>query len=379
MRIVYIIDSLAHTGGAERIISEKMNYLAELGVYDVYVITCYQFPQNCPNSYYLSEKVKQVDLCIPVYQQYKYKYPKRLFVKWRFYRRLYHKLEKAVDSINPDILIGMSYELGNVVCNIKCKAAKIIESHEARVFTMSGLQYKTNPFFNKIYRCFYLRTIEKNADVVVTLTHSNALEWRKAKRVEIIPNFSSMSITKISDCETKRIISVGRLEWQKGYDRLIDVWKIVSKKYPDWKLDIYGKGTLELELRNIIKKTELDNISIHHFTKDICTEYINSSICVLTSRFEGFSLVLLEALRHGLPCVTFNCPFGPEDVIDNNKCGYVVENGNIKLFADKLCFLMKNIETRKAFSKAAIEKASLYNKDSIMQQWDTLFKSLSTR
>lgn len=380
MRIVYIINSLSYKGGAERIISEKMNYMATHWGYDVSIITCYQFPETMPNSYYLSDKVRQINLCINSHIQYKYGYPKRLWYKRYYSHLLRFKLEEAVNSVNPDILIGLGYTTADVVCQLKCKAAKIIESHEARIYTKRFYLYEKNSIFQKFYyklsRRKYLNTIDKKADVIVTLTKDDAQNWKKAKRVETIPNFSTMPISKLSDCESKRVIAVGRLEWQKGYDRLIDIWTLVSRKHPDWQLDIFGEGSLELELKKDIKEAKLSNISIHPYTNNISNEYAASSICVLTSRYEGFSLVLLEALRHGVPCVTFDCPYGPKDLVDHEKCGYVIENGNIGLFAEKLCYLINNHEIRKKFSEAAVNKAYSYQVDTIMNQWKVLFESL---
>ena len=381
MRIIYIIDTLSTKGGAERVISEKMNYLATYYNFDVFVITCHQFPEKMPNCYYLSDKVKQINLCIPLHQHYSYSFPKRLGVKWKYNHQLRLELNETINSINPDIVIGLGYTLADVVCRIKCKAVKIIESHEARIYTRTFYLFKKYSFLSTFYykycRKKYLHIIEKNADVIVTLTKDDALNWRKAKRVEIIPNFSCMSINKLADCSTKRVIAVGRLAWQKGYDRLIDIWKIVYENHPDWQLDIYGEGELETELKKNLKEKRLCNISIHPFTINISQEYATSSICVLTSRFEGFSLVLLEALRHGLPCVTFDCPYGPRDLIDNERCGYVIDNGNINLFAEKLSFLMDHAETRKNFSIAAVNKSQSYQVDTIMNQWKSLFESLT--
>ncbi len=380
MRIVYIINSLSYKGGAERIISEKMNYMATHWGYDVSIITCYQFPETMPNSYYLSDNVRQINLCITSHLRYNYSYPKRLWIEWKYSRLLRSKLEEAVNSINPDIIIGLGYTTADVVCKLKCKAVKIIESHEARIYTKSSYLYENyssiQKYYYKLSRRQYLHTIDKKADVVVTLTKDDAQNWKKAKRVETIPNFSTMSISKLSDCESKRVIAVGRLEWQKGYDRLIDIWTLVSKKHPDWQLDIFGEGSLELELKKDIKEAKLCNISIHPYTNNISKEYAASSICVLTSRYEGFSLVLLEALRHGVPCVTFDCSYGPKDVVDHEKCGYVIDNGDINQFAEKLSFLIDNFDIRRQFSKAAINKATFYQEDVIMNQWKQLFESL---
>lgn len=380
MRIVYIINSLSYKGGAERIISEKMNYMATHWGYDVSIITCYQFPETMPNCYFLSEKVRQINLCITSHLQFKYSYPKRFWIKWQYAHQLQSKLEETVNYINPDIVIGLGYTLADVVCHIKCKAAKIIESHEARQFTKSHNNYLGLSVFKKYYykilRYKYLLTIENHADVVVTLTKGDAQNWRKAKRIEVIPNFSIMPISDYSNCESKRVIAIGRLDWQKGYDRLIDIWTLVAKKHPDWQLDIFGEGELETDLKNTINHNKLSSVYIHPYTHDISKEYANSSICVLTSRYEGFSLVILEALRHGVPCITFDCPYGPKDLVDHEECGYVIDNGNIDQFAEKLSFLMEHPEIRKKYSKMAVNKAQSYHVDIIMNQWKLLFESL---
>jgi len=380
MRIVYIIDTLSSKGGAERIISEKMHYMADQFNYDVSIITCFQFPDSMPNCYPLSNLVKQINLCIPSYLQYKCGYPERLWMKWKYYRQLRQRLEKTVNTIKPEIVIGVGYTLADVVCRLNCNAAKIIESHEARIYTKrANLLKDHSPLKNlyyKLSRRLYLCTIEKNADVVVTLTKEDATNWKKVKRVEIIPNFSVLPVSKQSDVDKKRVISVGRLAWQKGFDRLIDIWKIISISHPNWQLDIYGEGNQESSLRKSIKEANISNISIHPFTKDISNEYASSSICVLTSRFEGFCLVLLEAMQHGLPCISFDCPHGPKDLIDNERCGYIIENGNINLFADRLRFLMDHPEVRKQFGVAAINKSKSYHVDTIMKQWKSLFESL---
>ena len=379
MKIVYVIDSLGSKGGAERILSDKMNYLATHFNNNVFVITCYQNPLITPNVYYLSDQVKQINLNISYYSQYKYKYPKRLWVKYSIHRELCRQLKNTIFEIKPDILIGLSYFMGDFVSSIKCNASKIIESHEARIFTLSdnGLNRSwLSKIYMKFYRWAYFRTIETNADVVVTLTQGDAIEWKKARRVEVIPNFTTMRPnTQTYNIESKRVISVGRLEWQKGYDTLIEIWKVVSKKHPEWELAIFGEGTLKDKLTSLIKTAKLTNIHINPFTSNISDEYSKSSIFVLSSRFEGFSLVLLEALQHGLPCVAFDCPFGPSDIIEDNKLGYIVKCNDLQTFSEKICALIESVELRKEFSASAKGRASAYNIDTIMLSWEQLFES----
>lgn len=378
MKIVYVVESLVLRGGVERILSEKANYLADKCGYDVHIVVCTQHPDQ-PNAFDLSATIKQTYLCIPLYLQYRYKYPMRIWIKKQINNALRKSLTKCIQSLNPDILIGMGHFKANMICNINCRAKKIIECHEARFFTQSGManhQNTISKLFTRFYRTIYFRAIEKRADAVVTLTEGDKLLWNKAKRIEVIPNFSNMQVSQISSCHSKRIIAVGRLSWEKGYDRLIDIWELVSTKYPEWQLDIFGEGELKNYLNHKITRKHLKNITIHPTTNNISSELSKSSICVMTSYYEGFALVLLEALKHGVPCIAYDCPFGPASIIQDNQCGYLIDNDNINLFAKKLCKLLKEENTRKEFSIGSIKRAKDFDIDTIMGKWIKLFNNL---
>ena len=381
MNITFVYATFAKTGGTERIMSEKTNQLVENKGYDVTCITCFQHPDE-KNFFPMSEKVKQIYLDIPYFSQYKYRYPKRLWVRWRLYRQLRKNLAKAVQETNPDILIGASRFKANLISKIKCRAKKIIECHVVRENTIFNTGEKLSlpaRVYKSIFEFWYFSTIERHADVIVTLTEKDKRQWKRAKRVEVIPNFSTMEIAQYSDCTQKRVIAVGRLEWEKGFGRLMEIWKIVSMRHPDWHLDIYGEGQMHDTLLKLIKLYKIDRVAINTFTHDISTEYAKSSICVVTSYFEGFSLVLLEALKHGVPCVAYGCPYGPESIIEDARCGFLVHNGEKRLFAERVCRLIEDQELRSLFSAAAIERSKAFNTDVIMNQWDDLFKSLVTK
>lgn len=378
LKVAYFLESLVAFGGVERVLTDKANYMAIYFDYDVYIITCAQNPKQ-QNAFLLHESVEQVNLDVPYYEQYHYGYPKRLLVKRRIEKLIRQRLSEAIKIIDPDILIGVTHFEANLVSTIPCRAKKVIESHEARPFTMSGMsQYRNilSSIYMKFYRQVYLRTIERRADVVVSLTEGDAHEWRKSRRVEVIPNFSLMPIAEYCNCDTKRVIAAGRLSWEKGYDRLLKVWQIVSQRFPDWQLDIFGNGNLQESLEETIKNMEFQNVTIHPPVKDIDHEYANSSVCVLTSYFEGFALVLLESLRHGLPCVAFDCKFGPRSIIDDGACGYLVEDGNIELFAERVCNLIEFENKRMQFSLMAVEHARKFDVYGTMTKWKTLFENL---
>lgn len=383
-KITYIVRSLALNGGVERIISEKMNYYADQLGYEVYVITCFQMIELQKNTFSLSENVVQINLQFPMHNQYKYKYPKRLWVKLRLNKQFKKQLQQVVQQINPDILITLSYFYADFICSIPCHAVKIVESHEPRTYTLSTRGHNSKHSLIKraymnLYRFIYLRRVEHYADVIVTLTKGDAKLWQRANRIEVIPNFTTMNIIEHCNIHEKRVIAVGRLSWQKGFDRLIKAWIIVNKKHPDWQLSIFGSGPMEIELRNQIHQERLQNANVYPFTNIISKEYLNSSIYALSSNYEGLPLVLIEAMLHGLPCVAFDCPFGTSDVIIDNQCGFIVNNGDIESFAIRLCQLIESEDLRKRFSANAIERSKSYDIAKIMAMWDALFNELKKK
>ena len=375
MKIVYVIASLETSGGTERIVSEKANYLADVFGYDVTII-CYDQHENSSNFYILSDNVEQRQLGLQMYSQYRYAYPKRLWKKYVLRSHLKRALSKVVKEINPDFLIGISHFRADIVCTIDCKTKKIIESHVPRSFIENTNNKYINDIYKRYYDMRYFHVIEKKADMIITLTERDRELWSEAKRVETIPNFSNLHIDQVCDHKKKRVITVGRLSKEKGFDRLLVIWKLVVNKHPDWHLDIFGDGDMKNKLEQNIKLGNITNVTLCGTTNQISKELSKSSICVSTSYYEGFSLVLLEAITHGVPCVAFDCPYGPRTIIEDGKCGYLVENGHIPQFVEKLCTLMENEQLRLEFSKASIERSKFFNIDAIMLQWKKLFEEL---
>ncbi len=378
MRIAYIVETLSIIGGLEKIITEKANYIADKYGYDVTIISCTQNKLQ-ENAFPLSPNIKQIYLAIPYYKQYQYHYPKRFWVKLQTSKLLKRELENAVTKINPDIIIGTLKFGADIICKLNCNAKKIIECHEARPFAMSDLEHNrsclSHIYIQYYQRRKYFKIIEKKADIVVTLTEGDKDLWNRARRVEVIPNFSTMTPSNGSN-KQKRVIAVGRLSAEKGYDSLITIWQKVSTKHPDWELDIYGDGKLYEFLQTLIKNTGSRNIILNASTKEISQEYAKSSIYVMTSLYEGFSLTLLEAMIHGLPSIAFDCPFGPRYLIKNGENGFLIKEGDINEFANKICYLIEHSEIMSKFSTSAIAKASLFNIDTIMTQWKSLLLSL---
>lgn len=373
MKIAFIVPTLESHGGVKRITIEKANYFSIHFGYDVFIITQYHHNDK-PIIYPISEKVHYIHLGIPYFKQYSFKYPRRLWIKRTINKRLRKETTNAVLRIDPDILIGFSFFRPDIVCKIPCRAIKIIESHEPKDLLESNLYNKS--MISKLFRKIHIRTIEKHADLVIGLTNDAKKQWEKAKRVEVIPNYSSMTVSRQSDSNAKRVIAVGRLTYVKGFERLIKIWEIVSTKHPDWLLDIFGDGPLKDKLTKLISASNLNNIKLHEAVQNISQEYANSSICAVSSYYEGFSLVILEAMMHGVPCIAFDCPDGPRSIITDNKNGFLVQNGNNSMFAERLCQLMENDIIRSNFSKNCLEDVKQFDTDKIMEHWKDLFESL---
>lgn len=378
MKVVYVYDSIARIGGMGRILADKMNYLAETYRYDVYLITTSQ--GNHPLSFPLSDKVKHIDLDTRFHLQYHYPLLKQIRIGWSLNHKFKQNLQKEIELINPDIILGNTFLKADVICKLNCKAKKIIESHCAKSYTFIPDNNKKN-FFKELKDRYvsykYFNDVERYSDAIVVLTKGDATMWGQNSNIHIIPNITSIDTNLNSPCEVPRVIAAGRLTWQKSFDRLINAWSIVHKQYPDWILDIFGEGFYKDILNQQIKDMKLENsISIHPFTQNISKEYLNSSILALSSHYEGFGLVLIEAMSHGVPCVSFDCPYGPSEIIKDKEDGFLIKNGDIQGFADAICYLIKNESERKAFGKRAKENISRYSPNNIMPQWEKLFHEL---
>ena len=204
----------------------------------------------------------------------------------------------------------------------------------------------------------------------------DALEWRNNhSHVEAIPNIVHFNKGPVALLDCKRIIWVGRFDYQKCPMEIINIWRMVYSKFPYWHLDIYGEGEQRQELEHVALSLNM-NIHIHLPTDKIINIYIESSILVSTSLFEPFGLVLPEAMSCGLPVVAFDCPYGPADIITDGDDGFLIKNRDIQAFADRVCQLMANEDLRCQMGQCGIESSQRYQADRIMPMWKELFQSL---
>lgn len=383
INIVYCIPDLFRPGGIERIISMKTNYLAEYNNGNNYTITIITTGQGKRPTYYdFSNKIKFIDLDINYDEIVSYSFLKRSWVRRK--KRIEHKrkLEKVLKEISADIVISTFTHDAAFLPSIKDGSKKILEFHFSKGYKFQRAKTENWSF---IFRLAYgylsfreERTIPKKYDAFVVLTKEDQDAWSTIRPDTIsIPNIIPILSNEKSIKKNKIVIAVGRLDNQKGFDRLIDLWDLVKKEYPDWSLHIFGTGEdkdkLELQIRN----KQLQN-QIHIFPpeKNIAQRYIESSIFVMTSRFEGFPMVLLEAMSFGLPSVSYLFKCGPKDAIEDGVNGFLVEEGNKQIFADKIITLIKNQDLRKQMGDNASKVTQKYTYEIIMHKWIDLFQNI---
>jgi glycosyltransferase involved in cell wall biosynthesis len=217
----------------------------------------------------------------------------------------------------------------------------------------------------------------RQCSLLIALTEGDAKEWRRINDdVRVIPNVVHLNEGKrYSDVLSKRVIFSSRFAVQKGIPYLIEIWKQLHILYPDWILDIYADGELLNVYKPQMEKMDM-NVAFHAPSCEIFQHYCESSIFMLTSVFEPFGLVLPEAMSCGLPVVTFDCDFGPREIIDDGKNGFLIPPFNVDAYVSRMSQLMDSLELRQRMGQAGISSSKRFSPEMIMPYWKHLFEEL---
>ncbi|GAA3641601.1 glycosyltransferase family 4 protein [Flavivirga jejuensis] len=367
-KILYITNGISGPGGLERVLSIKASYLADNFGYEVHIISLNE--KNSAHFYTFSQKI----ICHNIetkggHLSYLYSY--------------LSGIKKVIKEIKPDVISvcddGLKGLFAPLLIGKPCPM--IYERHVSRNIE---IKKDATSYINKVFTFFKFNAMNfggKLFDNFVVLTNGNKKEW-ELNNLLVIPNPLSFfpDSTQLSNLENKKVLAVGKHSFQKGYDRLINSWKDVSEKHPDWELDIYGTINENVGLKKLAKSLKLDDcVNLFPPEKNIGEKYKEASIYAMSSRYEGFGMVLTEAMAYGVPCISFDCPFGPSDIISHNENGIIVENGNIKDLSDSIIRLIDDSELRKSMGQKARIDVERYLPEKVVYQWDQLFQSLISK
>lgn len=367
MRILYITGQLALHGGIERVTAMKLNFLADHTDNEIYLCTYEQ--REKPFVYELSQKVRYCDIEIDYNVDYTKeslystkhlkKVPKHIWRTWKLIKR-----------IKPDVIVIPNFGYEYQFLPLIKQGARIVREFHDSQYTRAknpSIKVRVNNWIQRFY------------DAIVVLTPQEKDYFQYKKNLFVIPNpiFES---NKISDRDGKTIISVGRIDPVKGFDKLIEIASLVKQDCPDCRFEIYGTGEAKY-VNSLIEKSVCAGLeSILYFkgqTNDVYDKMRRGIVYVCTSKTESFGLTLAEAQECGLPVVSFDCPNGPRNIINNGIDGFLVAPGNISQAADAITHIIKDDALRYTMSINARKNAKRFHSDRIMDMWIKLFEQIN--
>lgn len=376
MKLIYCIRALYNPGGMERVLVNKVTWLVrELG-WEILVVTTDQ--KGRPTFYPFPKEVRMIDLGINYSDDNDFSPCRKIAGYLRRRRRHRRALTNLLLRERADVVVSLFPSESSFIPSIQDGSKKVLELHYCKFFR---LQYGRKGILGLIdrWRTWKDDFLVRRFDKFVVLTHEDRNYWGRLPNIEVIPNAAKNMSGHFSDVSAYRVIAVGRLDYQKGFDRLIQAWLLVQAdgRFADWQLDIFGQGEWKDMLQQMIYEEGLQaNVHINPPTKDIASEYVRSSLLVMSSHYEGFPMVMIEAMACGLPVVSFDYKCGPRDIIRHGENGLLVKDGDIRGLAEAMMMVMGDDVYRKRLSGAALNVVSTYSEEAVMGQWTRLFASL---
>ena len=373
-KICYCAPAIYSAGGVERVVSVKASYFAEVYHYDVTIIVTEGKDRDC--FFPLSDKVKVVNLNLGFEELWKASFINKVFlylIKQYKYRRM---LKSELMRIRPDITISVLRREINFINSIHDGSHKIGELHVNRSNYRNFTSRDSN-VLKRFFARFWMNDLIKHLrklDRMVVLTEDAKRDWPELSNVKLIPDPIPFKINQVSTLSSKRVVSIGRYAYEKGNDLLLKAWSKVEKSCKDWTLDIYGMGN-QTPYQELMQDLKIDETRchLHGSLTNVKKTYLNSAVFTLPSRFEGFGLVIIEAMGCGVPVVAFDCENGPRTIITNNQDGILVNPFDVDEYAESLLRLMRDDQLRAQMGNRAYESSKRYSIEDIAMQWKTLF------
>lgn len=313
--------------------------------------------------FYCSENVKLYRLSWDLIEPLFKRHPKLIITKLKFFFVM-HKFDLVIDTFIMD-------------CNLTLPA---IKGRKIKHLVWSNFSYE---YFRQVKheQIALKKILEEGSDILVLTKEDRKMfiEYQNipAEKIHQIYNPLTIDVSTYTSHNTNKVLSIGRFASEKGFDMLIKAWKIVESKIPDWELEIWGDTGLDTgDVYSTFESIKPERLSLHPATQNICEKYEQASIYVMSSRHEGFPLVLLEASAYSLPIVSFDCPNGPREIIINDYNGYLVEPNNIESLASAIIRLIKDEKLRNEMSHNSYLRSKDFQIEKILPQWEQLIENV---
>ncbi|MBQ8938946.1 MAG: glycosyltransferase family 4 protein [Paludibacteraceae bacterium] len=380
MRILYCIPHLYNSGGMERVLTQKVNWLAAHTSHEITILTTEPAPEGEKKIWFpLDERVKAIILPVNFNADYNKPLPAKW---WSHMDRMWLYKACLADYIRAhkiELCISLGGKEIAFLHKLPCRT--IAEMHFAMDQRRQLIEANHKSLFWSLLgriRTRQLVRAVKPLERLVVLTEADKEAWEKAgcRNVTVIPNPCALDGMKITQLPRhKTVLAVGRLHEQKGFDLLLEAWQPIEKHYPEYTLRIVGEGPKRAELEAQIENLHLQHVTLAGRAADMAKEYAAASLFVLSSRYEGLPLALIEAMWSGTPCVAFDCPQGPAELLADGR-GWLVENGNVEKLTQQIIDTLAHPDEAAArATKAQAFAQATYSEAAIMPQWEKVMNN----
>ena len=352
--IAILLTDITKRAGTERAVVNLANILVSLK-HNVFIFSIDSLEGKA--SYYLNEKVQIIHFELKIAESNR-------LVKLNEYKKLEQKIKMYIQEENIDCIIGTYSSLNALLTRIR----------GIKTIGCEHFNYGSAGMIHRLVRCFFY----PHLDAVVVLTEEDRKHYNFLQNCYVIPNSCSFTTGIKSTWDEKTILAIGRYTKQKGFDLLVEAASKLKNEFPDWTFCVVGSGEEEQKLRNLIKQYNLNGyVNLLPSTTDVISLYKTASIYCMSSRWEGLPMVLIEAQSCGLPIVSFNCPEGPSEIIQDGINGFLCKPENSTDLAAKLKILMENDELRETFGKNSFESSERFSSREVAEKWKRLLGNLT--
>ena len=377
MKIAYCTDTIDRLGGIEVVTLAKANALAEVPGNQVWIIVANNKCSSMTRLY----KANVLDLAVHYYENDSKGGYWHALRDYRRKRKIHsQRLEKVLNDIQPDIIISTGTSMKFALPKFKLRSNPVLirELHYSRHYRRETASNQREWFAAIAGEWYDYNLSIKKYDKIIVLTEADKSgSWARWDKVMVIPNPITHATNHFSAGAEKVAVAAGRLASSKNYVSMINVWKKVVDRHPDWTLHIWGTGAMQATLEQHIKSMGMtDHVFLKGYSSTVTDEMAKASLFLSTSLSEGFSLATLEAMSVGIPTVVYNCPGGIRYVVKDGETGFLVPMNDEDAFVEKVCTLIENEELRKTMGKAAMRESEQYRIEKIVQRWMELFQEL---